>query len=296
MPFPNKPLVAESLRLFRRATDRIAALLAIAIACTWTIPAVSGERAQESRLVGLSGPVEVCLDGHSMPHIFADNWEDASRVLGYLHASNRLWQMDLLRRQASGQLAEILGPDGLESDKLMRQLGIRKSCEALWNSDAMPAAMRAELGAYSEGVNQRIGELSAQDLPLPFQALQYSPAAWTPVDSLVFSKYMGWDQGGTFDDLWFGSIVEKIGPAAFQELWPIDRPYEQPTVGQQSNREKAVQEAEGNRLSLLPDANVGGSGEFRLKQVNWLPKLKPAQPMVLQTMHAFNQEPWAVLA
>ena len=178
----------------------------------------AGRATSEVGLAGLAGGVKVTFDQHDIPHIYATSWPDAARVLGYLHASERLWQMDLFRRQGSGTVAEILGPAALESDILVRQLGIRRSCEAIWNSNEVPAPLRAELLAYAEGVNARMAELGAKGLPAPFQKLGYQPAPWTPVDTLVFSKYMGWDQSGTMDDLWFGLMVEKLGITAVEEL------------------------------------------------------------------------------
>jgi len=194
----------------------------------------------------------VIRDPHGVPHIYAQSWPDAARVLGYLHATDRLWQMDLLRRRASGTTAEILGPGGLESDILMRTLRIRRSCEELWNSQDLPADFRAELEAYAAGVNARILELGDM-LPGPFQMLEYQPAEWTPVDTLAFSKYMGWDQSGTDDDLWFGMLVEKLGPTAVEELWPLERPYEIPTVGVQTTR--ATKTARGE-LTPIPGAST----------------------------------------
>src|ERR1051325_10007322 len=90
-------------------------------------------------LAGLGQGVKVYLDSHSIPHIYAKSWPDAARVLGYLHAGERLWQMDLFRRQGSGTVAEILGKDALESDIIVRQLGIRRGCEAVWNAGDIPA-------------------------------------------------------------------------------------------------------------------------------------------------------------
>ncbi|MFV1968374.1 MAG: penicillin acylase family protein [Pirellulaceae bacterium] len=187
-------------------------------------------------LPGLKGDVEVHYDGFGIPHLYAESWADACMVLGYLHASERLWEMDVFRRKASGRAAEVLGESELASDILVRQLGIRRGCEQILASDAVPDTMRAELDAYCAGVNARIGELARNGLPAMFQALGYAPAPWTSVDCIVFGKYMGWDQSGTDDDLWFGTIVEKLGVEAFQSLWPLDRPYEVPAVKVQVDR------------------------------------------------------------
>src|SRR6476646_4562760 len=77
--------------------------------------------AQALKLTGLSAEVQVEVDAHGIPHIYAGSWPDAARVLGYLHARDRLWQMDMFRRQASGSTAEVLGKQGLDNDTLMRR-------------------------------------------------------------------------------------------------------------------------------------------------------------------------------
>lgn len=177
-----------------------------------------------------SGRVEIVFDAHDVPHIYARSPEDAYRALGWLHAGERLWQMELLRRRASGTLAELIGPDGLESDKLVRRLGIRRTAEEALASGLAGPDVPRWLGAYAEGVNAKLSELGSDGLPAEFKALGATPAPWTPGDSAAFSKYMGWDQSGSDADLWLGMMVEKLGAEAVGELWPLDRPYELPTI------------------------------------------------------------------
>ncbi len=197
-------------------------------------------RADEIRLRGLSGDVDVKIDAHGIPHVFAESWSDAARALGYLHARDRLWQMEVFRRMASGTLSEVLGRNHLESDILARQLEFRRSTGRLWGSADFPGELRGELLAYAAGVNARIEELGATGLPEQVKKLGYRLAPWSPIDSLVFSKYMGWDQSGTDTDLWLGRMAEKLGVAAIEELWPLDRPYEVPAVATQSTRPKTA--------------------------------------------------------
>lgn len=214
---------------------RFAAVLAAGwlIVCTG---ADSAEAQEPMKLPGLSAPVTVTYDAHAIPHIFADTWADAYRVIGALHASERLLQMEFNRRLGSGLLAEVLGPDGLESDKLMRRLGIRRSCQEFWDSPDVPPEMKSDFAAYSEGVNAVLTAMGMENLPAVIKGLGLQPAAWNPVDSLVFLKYMAWDQSGTADDLWLGRVLEKLGPHAAEELWPLERPYEIPTVRRQFDR------------------------------------------------------------
>ncbi|MEX0675708.1 MAG: penicillin acylase family protein [Pirellulales bacterium] len=225
-------------------------------------PCVAGG-ADAVTLAGLSGRVHVEVDNHGVPHVYAQSWTDAARVLGYLHATDRLWQMDMFRRQASGTTAEILGKQGLENDILMRQLGTRRTCEQMWASGDLPALFRTECEAYAAGVNAKIAELGEKNLPAMFAALGYRPEPWQPVDCLVFSKYMGWDQSGTADDLWFGMMVEKLGVAAAEELWPLERPYEVPTVKSQWTRPGKTA-----RRELVPLPGAAGAYAAALEKLS----------------------------
>jgi penicillin amidase len=197
-------------------------------------------------LPGLSAPVEAAFDAHRIPHIYAASWADAYRALGAIHVQERLLQMEFNRRLGSGTLAELLGPDAVESDMQVRRLRIRSSCQKVWDSPETPDAMKAEFAAYAEGVN---AALAAVD-PETWKVLGFKPVPWHPVDSLVFSKYMGWDQGGTSDDLWLARMVEKFGAAALEELWPLERPYEIPIVRRQFDREVWGEREGGASASL----------------------------------------------
>jgi penicillin amidase len=160
-------------------------------------------------------------------------------------------------------MAEVRGKEALADDILVRRLGIRRSCEALWTSGKLPAGLKAEFEAYAQGVNQKISELTDENLALVFKALGYKPAQWTPIDTLVFSKYMGWDQSGTDDDLWFGIAAEKLGPATFEQLWPLERPYEIPTVAEQTDRGKF------SRAPLQPIPGASPAYAAAIKNMRW---------------------------
>jgi penicillin amidase len=181
-------------------------------------------------LPGLKAPVGVYRDVYGIPHIYARSTQDAFFALGYLHATDRLFQMELFRRRASGTLAEIFGRPMLDDDILMRQLGIRHGAEAMWRGSQLETKIKMEIVAYCAGVNARLNELGPGGLPPIFHSVGITPAPWTPVDALVFPKYMGWDQSGTDTDVWMGMLVQKLGLKTVEELFPLDRPYEIPTV------------------------------------------------------------------
>jgi penicillin G amidase len=186
------------------------------------------------KIEGLKARVEVYRDTYGIPHIYAASSEDAYFVLGYLHATDRPLEMELFRRRASGTLAEVFGRALLEDDIFIRQIGIRRSAEATWKSPRLNeyqgGRVRREVEAYCAGVNARFREAGAAKLAEMFRPLRIVPAPWTPVDALAFPKYMGWDQSGTDTDVWMGMLVEKLGLATVDELFPLDRPYEISTV------------------------------------------------------------------
>lgn len=193
-------------------------------------PAAETISRKELRLSGLTAPAEVYRDRYGIPHIYARSTEDAYFVLGYLHATDRLFQMELFRRRASGTLAEIFGKPALEEDIFIRQLGLRRSVENAWRDPRFETKLKLEIVGYCAGVNARLRELEGRGFPEPFRGLGLTPAAWTPVDALAFLKYMAWDQSGTDTDVWMGMLVQKLGLETVEELFPLDRPYEIPTV------------------------------------------------------------------
>src|SRR5688572_27819374 len=145
-------------------------------------------------LAGLRAETEVLRDRHGIPHIYATSLEDAHFALGFVHAQDRLWQMEISRRIGSGRLAEILGPAALEADRFMRTLGLRKVAEA--NLRHLDDESRRLLDAYAAGVNAFL----ARDpvLPPEFWLLNVKPELWTPIDSVVWTKVMAWDLGNNW--------------------------------------------------------------------------------------------------
>lgn len=136
------------------------------------------------RLPGLQAEAQLVRDVRGIPHLTAANEHDLFFLQGWVHAEDRLFQMDLTRRQASGTLAELVGPAALGSDVELRTVGLRRSAER--SLAAISAAARADLEAYADGVN---AWAAANPLPLEYGLLErtgFDP--WTPVDSLVVAK------------------------------------------------------------------------------------------------------------
>jgi penicillin amidase len=160
----------------------IAVLLVLVLGVTYWIayrplPKTSGEISAP-----ISAQAAVVRDALGVPHITAGGWEDAIFLQGYATAQDRLWQMDVLRRLAAGELAEIFGTATLELDRDARRLRMRRIAEE--HVRTLPAADRAVFAAYARGVNYFI-ETHRSALPLEFTLLRYDPRPWSIVDSLL---------------------------------------------------------------------------------------------------------------
>lgn len=137
-------------------------------------------------LPGLKKAVKVRRDERGIPYVEAEDESDLYFAQGYVTASDRLWQMDLFRRTARGELAEIFGKAALEEDKRRRTYGFAQAAEATI-AQADPGA-RAVMEAYAAGVNAYIDSVDSKGLPPEFQLLGYRPRPWTPADSAAVSK------------------------------------------------------------------------------------------------------------
>jgi penicillin amidase len=165
----------------------IAVLLVLVLAAVYWIayrplPQTSGQ---------ISAPVSaraaIARDALGVPHITAGEWEDAIFLQGYATAQDRLWQMDVIRRLAAGELSEVFGPSTLELDREARRLRMRRIAED--HAQALLPADRAIFAAYARGVNYFI-ETHRNALPLEFTLLRYDPRPWSIVDSLLCGLQM----------------------------------------------------------------------------------------------------------
>jgi penicillin G amidase len=139
------------------------------------------------QLPGLSAPVLVQRDVHGVPHIQAATMDDLLEAQGFVVAQDRLWQMDMARRFAAGELAELLGSSVVEHDKLQRVLQIRPAAEHL--TATMPRDQKRLFEAFARGVNAYIAA-HQDNLPAEFRLLGYKPRPWQPVDSWLVALNM----------------------------------------------------------------------------------------------------------
>ncbi|MEQ8349215.1 MAG: penicillin acylase family protein [Sneathiellaceae bacterium] len=139
-------------------------------------------------IAGLAKPVEVLRDRQDVPYIRASSQADAYFALGFVHAQERLWQMDIYRRIASGRLAEVVGPMAADADSFIRTLGLYRMAQADTADLKPPLAL--PLHSYAAGVNAYIGHHKGP-WPPEFGLLFYEPEPWTPADSIAMGKLLG---------------------------------------------------------------------------------------------------------
>jgi penicillin G amidase len=167
---------------------------------------------------GLSAQVNVIRDGHGVPTIDAGNLEDLFFAQGYVTAQDRLWQIDLLRRYAAGELAEILGKELLASDVEQRILSLRAAAQK--SVQIASPQDRFYFGAYARGVNAYV-ESRRGRLPIEFRILRYSPRPWTMEDSVLIAAQMVKDLNhySYKNALVRERILAKLGPELTADLY-----------------------------------------------------------------------------
>jgi penicillin G amidase len=179
-----------------------------------SLPVIDGT----TEVAGLDAPVEIVRDAHAVPHIEAASFADAIFAQGFVHAQDRLWQMDFRRRLGGGRLAEVLGPAALPTDRLIRTLGFERAARASL------AHLRPDtvvlLEAYAAGVNAFLATRTGP-LPPEFLILGYEPEPWTPADSLVWMRVLAMDLSGNWrDELLRARLARRLSEEQIADLWP----------------------------------------------------------------------------
>jgi penicillin amidase len=158
---------------------------------------------------GISAAVEIIRDTDGIPHIFAASIEDAAFGHGFVHAQDRLWQMELSRRIGAGRLSEFAGKAALEADRFLRRVGLRRAAQR--EADQLLPEERSVLMAYARGVNAAVEEMGP-NLPLELRLLRIRPEPWSIVDSLSWAKVMALNLSVNWEiELFRARLVAKVG-------------------------------------------------------------------------------------
>ena len=217
-------------KLARRVSLSVAILVVVALVVAGVIgvnlvrrsfPQTSGQLA----VSGLTAKVTVLRDDRGVPQIYADTAQDLFRAQGYVAAQDRFFEMDLRRHITAGRLSELVGPDGIETDRVIRAMGWRRVAEA--ELPTLAASTRQYLQAYADGVNAYIKEAGSPDkMALEYSVLGqkypgYRVEPWSPADSLAWLKALAWDLRGDYDnELTRARLSGSITPARFAKIFP----------------------------------------------------------------------------
>jgi penicillin amidase len=226
---------------------------------------------------GISAKVRVVRDQHGVPTIEAGTLEDLFFAQGYVTAQDRLWQMDILRRAAAGELSEVIGEDTVKMDREERILGLRVAAEATEKS--ISARDRGYFEAYARGVNAFL-ESHRGRLALEFRLMKYTPRPWTVTDSLLVGARMVQDLNHYSNPpaLTREKVLAKLGPELTADLYVNsswrDRP---PTEVRRIEGEPAVKSSDSDDDDDEEIDPEGGTGRITLALPAHLPQgLKPA--------------------
>lgn len=212
-----------------------------------SLPQTSGRL----ELAGLHQEVSVFRDRDGVPHIFAADDDDAYFALGFVHAQDRLFQMDFQRRIGAGRLAEVLGARVLGIDRTMRTLGLYRAAEA--SVAALSPPVRQALDAYTRGVNAFLAT-RRWALPPEYYALRIAPEPWQPADSLVWGRLMGLTLSGN----WRGEalrarLAQRLSPAQLADLFADESAGGPVTVPGGIEKSQAIDDLFARTLAALPD-------------------------------------------
>ncbi|MGZ5483120.1 MAG: penicillin acylase family protein [Pyrinomonadaceae bacterium] len=241
------------------------------------------------QVAGLRAPVTVRRDERGIPYIEAANDEDLYFAQGYVTASDRLWQMDLQRRTARGELSEIFGQAALAQDKLHRTFGFGRIIDqAAANLDPK---FKVAVTSYAKGVNAFIESLTEQTTPPEFRILQYKPRPWTPADSLAAGALMAEYLSSTWQlDVMRGSLAS-LPKEKRDALLPERSPLDVLVVGTDRSRARGSSPTVREGVSAASPAILAELNKLNEAQQRSF-ELLGLTPPALETIHASNN--WVV--
>lgn len=171
---------------------------------------------------GLELPATIARDEAGIPHIVARSLRDAYFAIGWTHAQDRLWQMEMQRRIAAGRLSEVVGEAGLRSDRFMRTLGLRPLAEN--DVDQLDQSTKEALQAYADGINAWLRD-NWYRLPPEFATLRLRPEPWHPADSLLIGRLLSLQLSNDWrSEILKAKLANRLPQRRIEELWPAALP------------------------------------------------------------------------
>src|SRR3954451_7097214 len=239
-------------------------VILLAAGARWYVGRAEANPSRGAVLPGLSAPVEVWRDSLGVPHVWARDEADLFRAVGYVHAQDRLWQMELFRRVADGRMAEVLGPRLVDTDRFLRTLGMGRSAADIEHT--LDPASRRLLQAYADGVNEWIDHHPGP-LPPEFLALRFRPEHWTVRNTLAIGKIMAWDLADWNLGLDLQRATEAVGPELARDLAPAYPEWGATILGADAQWARTPAPACPASPPPAPPAGVGGRAAGRRSAV-----------------------------
>jgi penicillin amidase len=242
----------------------IAVLVAVLGGLAWTYSVARSALPQLDgtlRVSGLSGQVRVVRDSHGVPTIDAASFDDLFFAQGYVTAQDRLWQMDMMRRFAAGEISELLGKEFVKHDREQRILGLRVAARKAF--EVASATNRSHFEDYTRGVNAYI-ESHRDRVPIEFRILGYVPRPWAPEDSTLVAAQMVKDLNHYpyRDALEREKILAKLGPELTADLYvnsswhdrppTVARPHPDPKTGDENDDQRGPATSSVSGLIAIP--------------------------------------------
>ncbi|MBA3827567.1 MAG: penicillin acylase family protein [Taibaiella sp.] len=188
--------------------------------CLTAADSVNKDFSTTLKIPGLQNAAQVQYDERMVPHVSATNDHDLYYIQGYVHASFRLWQMDMQTRAAAGRVSEVVGNKALKFDRTQRRKGMGYAAENSLAAMEEEPRTRIMLDAYTAGVNAYISTLHYRDLPLEYKLIGFSPEPWTPIKCALLLKYMADDLTGYTEDIPLTYLRDMLPEAEFNLLFP----------------------------------------------------------------------------
>lgn len=250
------------------------------------LPRVSGSL----RLAGLAAPVQVLRDRWGVPHIYAASTHDLFVAQGYVHAQDRLWQMELQRRTGHGRLAEVFGEIALDTDRFVRVMGFSRVAQR--ELATLGDEARTAIEAYVHGVNSYIEQRRTR-LPIEFTIVRLQPEPWQPIDVLVWGKMLAQNLArGWIATALRAQIVAAIGAERADALEPAYLAGHPLTIPRGTHHAGDLAAA----ALRLAGAAAGyiGNGEVGQGSNGWVvgpSRTTSAQPLLANDVHLLLQTP-----
>ncbi len=287
----RKPLIVIGTGI---ALLLVAAFVGLAVYRSGSLPFVQGTLRMSDLNAQMDAAVTIERDADAVPTIRAKTLNDAWFAMGFVHGQERLWQLEMQRRIGAGQLADILGPSALDTDKFLRTLGVRRV--AALQFAKLDAPTQEAFTRYTKGINAAIAQITRDGaLPPEFQLLRIKPQTWEPVDCVAWSLMMSWDLASNWtNELTRMQLSERLSVEQINQVLPLTsapptaiRDYA--ALYRSLGLSTAQAESTQNLLAMMPRVGIEGLGSN-----NWVvhgSRTVSGKPLLANDPHLSLQAP-----